>query len=202
MNKFKNIWTIEKNWWDSDIDVIKNSKWNISIYKKYYTKILEKVKDNPTFTIEDIKKYHEIQNNTQLVENKIILDEQVTLLWNKINWFVINILKLDESNILKASDIKTKQEVIITNPEFIKWVEWKDTFNEYLKYIEYQKAKQIKEIIQDNIISNKLFYPLNWWSFELSQISTFNIKVIKIENWIMYLTITDIANKISEIIKK
>ena len=197
MERFKNVWDIELDWWDTDIDIIKNTNWSINIYKKYYTKSLERVKDNPIFSIDDIKKYHKIQNSTKLRENIISFPESVTLLWNKINVFVVNILKLDEDNILEASDIKTKQNVIITNPPYIEW----NTFNEYLKNLEYQKTKEIKQILVDNIISDKLSYPLNWWNFHLSQISTFNIKVTKIENWTMYLLITDIAQKIKEIIK-
>jgi len=197
MNRFYNIWDIELDWWDTDIDLIKNKNWKKNIFKKYYTKTLDKVKDNPTFTLEDIKKYHKIQNNTKLFSNKIILNQSIILLWNKINKIIIEILQLDEKNILKASDIKTKQKVIITNPKYIEWT----TFNEYLKNLEYQKTKEIKKLIIDNIDSNKLLYPINSWWFMLSQISTFNIKVTKIENWTIYLMITDIAQKIKEIIK-
>ena len=197
MNRFYNIWDIELDWWDTDIDLIKNKNWKKNIFKKYYTKTLDKVKDNPTFTLEDIKKYHKIQNNTKLFSNKIILNQSIILLWNKINKIIIEILQLDEKNILKASDIKTKQKVIITNPKYIEWT----TFNEYLKNLEYQKTKEIKKLIIDNIDSNKLSYPINSWWFMLSQISTFNIKVTKIENWTIYLMITDIAQKIKEIIK-
>ena len=198
MEKFYKIWDIELDWWDTDIDFIKNSNWKNNIFKKYYTEILDKVKDNPTFSLEDIKKYHKIQNNTKLFSNEILLKQSVTLLWNKINKFIIEILKLDEENIFEASDTKTKQKVIITNPKYIEWI----TFNEYLKNLEYKKTKEIKKLIIDNIDSNKLSYPINSWWFMLSQISTFNIKVTKIENWNMYLIITDIASKIKEIIKK
>lgn len=197
MERFENVWDIELDWWDSDIDIIQNTNWSINIYKKYYTEILERVKDNPIFSIDEIKKYHKIQNSTKLRENIISFPESVTLLWNKINIFVVDILKLDENNIVEASDIKTKQSVIITNPPYIEW----NTFNEYLKNLEYQKTKEIKQILVDNIVSDRLSYPLNWWNFHLSQISTFNIKVTKIENWTMYLLITDIAQKIKEIIK-
>jgi len=198
MEKFYKIWDIKLDWWDTDIDFIKNSNWKNNIFKKYYTEILDKVKDNPTFSLEDIKKYHKIQNNTKLFSNEILLKQSVTLLWNKINKFIIEILKLDEENIFEASDTKTKQKVIITNPKYIEWI----TFNEYLKNLEYKKTKEIKKLIIDNIDSNKLSYPINSWWFMLSQISTFNIKVTKIENWNMYLIITDIASKIKEIIKK
>jgi len=198
MNKFHNIWNIELDWWDTDIDLIENSNWNKNLFKKYYTKTLDKAKDYPTFTLDDIKKYHKIQNETKLFSNEIILEDSITLLGNKINKFVIKILKLDKDNILEASDIKTKQKIIITNPKYIEWI----TFNEYLKNLEYIKTKEIKKLIIDNIDSNKLSYPINSWWFMLSQISTFNIKVSKIENWVMYLIITDIASKIKEIIKK
>jgi hypothetical protein len=110
---------------------------------------------------------------------------------------VIDILKLDIKHILLASDLETQLEIIITNPEYIEWT----TFNEYLKNIEYKKSKAIKKIITENIESNRLFYPLNWWSFYISQISTFNIKVRKIKNETIYLTITDLAQNIKEIIK-
>jgi hypothetical protein len=197
MNKFENLWSIKEHWWDSDIDLIQNNKWEKSIYKKYYTKIHPNIKDNPTFSIEDIKKYHSIQNETKLINSKIKLNEPVTLLWNKIKNIVIDILKLDIKYILLASDLETQLEIIITNPEYIEWT----TFNEYLKNIEYKKSKAIKKIITENIESNRLFYPLNWWSFYISQISTFNIKVRKIKNETIYLTITDLAQNIKEIIK-
>jgi hypothetical protein len=197
MNKFENLWSIKEHWWDSDIDLIQNNKWEKKIYKKYYTKIHPNIKDNPTFSIEDIKKYHSIQNETKLINSKIKLNEPVTLLWNKIKNIVIDILKLDIKHILLASDLETQLEIIITNPEYIEWT----TFNEYLKNIEYKKSKAIKKIITENIESNRLFYPLNWWSFYISQISTFNIKVRKIKNETIYLTITDLAQNIKEIIK-
>jgi len=197
MERFYNIWDIELEWWDTDIDLIENSNWNKNIFKKYYTKTLDNVKDNPTFNLEDIKKYHKIQNETELFSNEIVLENSVTLLGNKINKFIIEILKLDENGIFEASDIKTKQKVIITNPKYVEWT----TFNEYLKNLEYQKTKEIKKILIDNIDSDKLSYSINSWWFMLSQISTFNIKVTKIKNWIMYLIITDIAHKIKEIVK-
>jgi hypothetical protein len=197
LNKFHEVWSIEKDWWDSDIDIIKNNNWKISIYKKYYSSIPPKIKDKPIFTLKDIKKYHKIQNQTWLIKNEIILDENITLLWNKINKISLDILKLDENEIYYASDIKTKTRVIITQPEYIEWT----TFNEYLKNLEYQKSKEIKQIIIDNIISDKKTYSMNWWSFELSQISTFNIKVLWINNWTIKVLITDIAQKISEIVK-
>ncbi len=197
MNKFQELWSIKENWWDSDIDVIKNAKWQISIYKKYYTTIQPLIKDNPTFSKKDIQKYHKTQNETKLIKNKIPLKESITLLGNKIDTILIDILTLDEQNIMHASDLKTKDKVIITNPPYIEW----KTFNEYLKNIEYQKAKEIKQIITDNIISDRKTYPMNWWNFYLSQISTFNIKVLSIKEWTIKLLITDIAHKISEIIK-
>ena len=201
MNKFQNIWSIEKQWWDSDIDIIKNNTWKVSIYKKYYTAINPKIKDNPYFTLDEIQKYHQIQNNTKLFKNKIKLSKEITLLWNKIHTILIDILKLDEGNILYASDLETKIRVVITNPKYIEWIKWKDTFNEYLKNLEYQKTKEIKKLLEDNIDSDKMTYPINSWWFELSQLSTFNIKVISIKNWVIKLLITDIANKIKEIIK-
>ncbi len=194
MTRFKNLWNMELDWWDSDIDEIENQNWSKNIFKKYHTK---SINDNPSFTIEDIKKYHKTQNETKLIENEIVLQNQITLLWNKINKIVISILKLDENEIYLASDIKTQEEIIITNPTYIEW----KGFNEYLKYIECTKATKIKEILINNIKSDKLYYPINSWSFLLSQISTFNIKVLKIENKTMYLIITDLAQKIKEIIK-
>ena len=184
---FQNIWSIEDNWWNSDIDIITNPNWKTSLYKKY-----------PNFTVWQIKRYHEIQNSITTKSKTILLDNPVTLLWNRITEIYVDILKLSENKIYEAYDINTRKKITISNPDYIEWI-W--TFNNYLKNIEYQKSKEIKKMIEDSLILDNLYYTLSWTKFEISQLSTFNIKVISIINWKMELLITDIAQKVEEMIK-
>ena len=181
MGRFENIWEMNNRWWNSDIDIIKNSKWKISIYKKYYN-----------LSVSDIKQYHKKQNWIKINHNKIVLDKSTVLLWKEVKAVTINILKLDESEIYEASDISTKKTVTITNPKYIKWL-W--TLENYYINKNIQDWIEMKKLIRHSLDIEDA-YPI----YESFQIAPTNIKVISIKKWIMELLVTDIAQDISKII--
>lgn len=129
--------------------------------------------------VKDILKYHEIQN--KLAENEYSVKKEWELEWIKFNKININILKLPTDNIYWTN--KTSVSII---PEL----------NEKVK--SYEKNNFFIDIIDEIVTEiNKVN------GFEITKdIHPMNISIQKIENWVLYLTITDIWDSIPKILEK
>ncbi len=206
MQNFKLIcsaqWDAKQGIHPSDSDVYRSISDN-KCYKFY-----------PNISQDDLMQYHSLhfmswKKWTHELKNKIIFSSS-QLFWNvswnhrfeisRIEFWTLNLWK----NVSIVSDITTKQSVLISQLSYIEGISLRDLF--FL----CENQEQFLFIQEILFIMNTYYQNLFWfnmshisdleWDLNRIQLQWINIKITGYKEWVLYLTITDIAKNISEFV--
>jgi hypothetical protein len=195
-------WDLKKWIQPSDSDVYKSIADN-QCYK-FYSNVSQ----------EDLIQYHTLHNTSLAkwmyeLKNKVIFSHS-QLFWD-LKWETqCEISKIEfwtlwlSTHIATASDINTREAVVVSQLPYIEWMSLRDLF--FLS----EKQEQF-ECIQEILFAINSYYKnLFWFNMkhitdlpgELNkiQLQWINIKIICYKEWTLYLTITDLAKDIKEFV--
>lgn len=144
--------------------------WKNEVYKLY---------DRSYITLSDLNTYRNIQNQFCNKKIDIILENSFIYQSKKINKLKITVLELPD-NYRDWYDIINWKYVIIHEIKRIKWKTLKVALNNQ------SLVDSIKQKIEEKINNQYINWQI-WWN---------NIKIISSNNWVLELTITDIAKSI------
>lgn len=141
--------------------------------------------------------YHQLHQQYGKMRHQITLDDIYEIEWIIISKISFVILPLSTEQISSATKIDEKSETVVSNLPYVAWI----TLDDYCaqRMWKYDVASKMKCLPIVRVVDKVLCELFN--HSKIHWLSPINMKVVSVNNWIMYIVITDLAIRIPEYIE-